>query len=589
VEKFHRGIPASGRIAIGEAVVFLKSNIFIPKYTINQDAGSIENEIEKLENALLKTRNQLEILKTDVIKNQPEFETGYLDSTILMLDDPLILNKVTEKIEKNYLNIEWIFNEVIEEIANRLHESKDVYIRERAPDVISVGHRVLKNLLGRKELDVPDIGNNIIVVAHTLSPPEIVSLYKKKVSAFVTEIGGRTSHVAIMSRDIQIPAVIGVKDITKHVETGDRIIVDGTAGIVVVNPEKDTAFLYKYKERDQLSYVKNLRKIVKKACRLKGGEEISLLANMDLEEELDLVKQCGCKGIGLFRTEYIFLNRKEPPNEKEQVSIYKRIIKNIHPNEVTIRIIDIGGDKKPPYIEEYEEANPFLGLRGIRYVLAHRDILKTQIRAVLRAAYLGNTRLMFPMVNDPDEIGEILTIVEGCKNELRDQHLPFDGEIQIGIMVETPSSVILLDKISGFVDFISVGTNDLIQYTLAIDRGNGMVADEFDPIHPAILRSLKKINEIAAQNELEVSICGEMAGDPLYSLLLIGLGYRKLSMSTVTIPLIKHIIINSSLKDAREIASKTLEFSLKKDTGIYLRDEMISRFKYLEDYFRQNV
>jgi phosphotransferase system enzyme I (PtsI) len=589
MERFFKGIPGSGRIAFGKAVVFLKSNIFIPRYRIKQDPKTVEQEIGKLEAALMKTKNELEELKLDLQKDHSPLETGYIDTTILMLDDPLIKEKVSNHIISSYLNIEWVFNEVIENIADKLSASEDNYFRERAPDVISVGRKVLKNLLGSEEFDIPKDIKDPVVVAHTLSPPEIVILYKKNVKAFVTEIGGKTSHVTIMARDLKIPAVVGIEDITKQVNTGSALIVDGTIGTVIVNPERDTVSLYTYREEKYERYESTLGALEKKKSALQDGEEVLLLANMDVEEELVLIDRNNCTGIGLFRTEYLFLNRNQAPTEEEQCLIYKDIIKKLHPFEVTIRVIDIGGDKKPPYMDHYEEKNPFLGWRGIRYALAHREILKTQITAILRASHYGNARIMFPMVNDIDEIEEIFGIMEECKAALSKQGVGYNNDLPLGIMVETPSSIILLDRIAEFVDFVSVGTNDLIQYTLAIDRGNGMVATEFDPIHPAILRSLKTISDIAAEKNLETSICGEMAGDPINTLLLIGLGYRKMSMSLMSIPIVKSIIVNSTLKDAETIAQNALELSSKKKVGKYIREEMIRRFSYMEDYFRQNV
>jgi phosphotransferase system enzyme I (PtsI) len=589
MERFYKGVPGSGRIAFGNAIVFRKSNIFIPRYDIAKDDNTVGQEIEKLESALMITKNELEELKSDLKKDHSALETGYIDTTILMLDDPLIREKVTNRIIESYLNIEWVFNEVIEEIADKLSDSEDNYFRERAPDVLSIGRKVLKNLLGSEELDIPENVENPIIVAHTLSPPEIVTFYKKKVKAFVTEIGGKTSHVTIMARDLEIPAVVGIEDISKLVNTGEEIIVDGTIGTIVVNPEKDTVSLYRYREKKYEKNESTLGKLETRESTLKGGEEITLMANMDVEEELVLIEKSNCKGIGLFRTEYLFLNRSESPTEQEQFEIYRKIIKKLHPYEVTIRVIDIGGDKKPPYMDYYEEKNPFLGWRGIRYALSHKQILKGQIKAILKASLYGNARIMFPMVNDLDEIEEIFSVMELCKTELAKEGTPFNPDLPLGIMIETPSSIILLDLIADLVDFISVGTNDLIQYTLAIDRGNGMVATEFDPIHPAILRSLKRISEIASRKGLETSICGEMAGDPLYTLLLIGFGYKKLSMSLMSIPIVKSIIVNSSYEDAEIIAKNALELSLKREVGRYVREEMVQRFGYLEDYFRQNA
>jgi phosphotransferase system enzyme I (PtsI) len=586
MELFLKGIPASGGIAIGEAVVYHRTNIHIPKYTINRDVQTIDEEIQKLEAALLLTRNNLESLREELDTGKTSLEKAYLDSTILMIDDPTIRDRVSKKIRDSYLNIEWVFNEVIEEMAGKLEQAEDNYLRERAPDIISLGRNVLRNLMGKPDPEIPETSRDVIVVAHTLSPHEIVDLYKKKVAAFVTEIGGRTSHVAIMARDLKVPAVIGLRGVTARISTGDNIVVDGRVGTVVVEPERDTKALYLLKEKDLKRYEQELQKIEKESCILKDGERINLHANMDLEEEIELVQHCGCSGIGLFRTEYIFLNRSSLPGEDEQYEIYRRIFSQMHPHGVTTRVIDVGGDKRPDYMYRYEESNPFLGLRGIRYLLAHRDILKQQLRAILKASAFGSAKIMFPMVNDLDELRETLDVLEGCKNELTKESSPFDEQIAVGVMIETPSSVILLDEIAEFVDFFSVGTNDLIQYTLAIDRGNSMVSSEFDPLHPAILRSLKHIQQKAERRGIDLSICGEMAGDPLYSLLLIGLGYRTLSMGVMNIPIVKSIILQSTLEDARIVADQALASAVKEQTGTFIRREMISRFGHLEDYFR---
>lgn len=583
MEKFFRGIPGSSRIAIGKAVVFIKPSLYIPKYTIEQSAESIENELDKLEKALERTKNQLEELKKEIEKTQSAIETGYIDSSILMLEDPYLKKRVTEKLRESYFNIEWIFNEVIEEIAEKLETSEDSYFKERAPDVKSIGIRVIKNLLGEKEFELPRYIKEPIVIAHTLSPPEIVSFYKKGIKGIVTEVGGKTSHVAIMARDLKIPAILGINHITKHVKTGDRIIVDGTVGTVVVNPNEDTLKLYKYKEKEYEKYDKYFSKFQKKPCRLKEGEEIKLLANIDVEEEVNIIDTDSCAGIGLFRTEYILMHKDYYPDEDEQFEIYSRIAKKISPLEINIRCFDFGGDKIPPYMEKYEEKNPFLGWRGLRYALHHIDMLKTQIRAILRASFYGNIKIMFPMVNDMDDVSSIMKVIDECKIELREKREKY-VDIPVGVMIETPASVLMLDKIIEDVDFISVGTNDLIQYTLAIDRGNGLVASEYDPTHPAIIRSLNEISMICAEEDVDVSICGEMAGDPLFILLLIGLGFRKFSMSLMNIPIIKSIIVNSSLQDANKIASTVLMMNTKKEINNYIKEEMLSRFDFLEEY-----
>ena len=586
METYYKGVAGSRRIAIGNAIVLRKSNLIIPRYSIEHNSTAVENEINKLNTALLHTKKQLEILKSELIQNQSTLETGYLDSAILMLEDPTLHENVKEKITQSYINIEWIFSEVIDAMAEKLQSSTIQYFKERSTDIRSLGQRVLENLMGDSKTSTPEVGRDAVIVAHTLSPPEVVYFGRADIRAIVTEIGGKTSHVAIMAQDLKIPAVIGVDHITEHIDTGDMVIVDGTTGTVIANPERDTEKLYRIKERGQRDYELKLLDIREKPCQTLEGDRIQLLANMDLEEELELVGQCGCMGIGLFRTEYLFLNSSDSPDEDSQTAIYSHIIEAIKPQHATIRIIDIGGDKKPSFIDFYEEANPFLGLRGIRFALTHSDLLQTQIRAILRAAHNGNARLMFPMVNDIDELNRVFEIIETCKVQLEQQGLDHDPSIEIGIMVETPSSVILLDKFLPRVDFVSVGTNDLIQYTLAIDRGNGMVADKYNPMHPAILRTLHRISDLCSEHGTEASICGEMAGDPLYTLLLIGLGYRVLSMSTMNIPTIKDIIINSSLKDSIALSREAFELSSAEDILKFVRKEMIHRFKYLEDFFR---
>jgi len=589
MEEFFKGIPASGRIAIGTAIVFKASSAIIPKYTISRNEQSIENEIRKLESALSCTRSQLEELRGELQSKNSTLEGSYIDATILMLEDPMLKEKVLQKLKTYYYNIEWIFNQVVDELAGQLQESSNTYFKERAPDVRSIGKKVIDTMLGDKGLEIPIMVKDPIVIAHTLSPPEMIYFYRHNVKAVVTEIGGKTSHVSIMARDLEIPAVVGLDEITRHAETGERIIVDGTIGTVIRNPLSDTVTLYEYKERENERYEKSLKKIEKKPCRMRGGYEVELFANLDVEEELVFIDKHAPKGIGLLRTEYIFLNRNRAPGEEEQFNIYRRIVEKLNPSEVTIRIIDIGGDKKPLYMVHFEEKNPFLGWRGIRYALSHPDLLKQQIRAILRSSAYGNVRIMFPMVNDLDEIHEICAIMEECKRELSLHMISYNEHIPLGIMVETPASIILLDRIAEEIDFVSVGTNDLIQYTLAIDRGNGKVASAYDPTHPAILRLLKTIIEIASGKGLEVSICGEMAGEPLYALLLVGLGYSKLSMSPIRIPIVKYILIHSSLDEAKEITSSALAITSKKEVSQFLREKMLTRFKNFEDYFRQNA
>jgi phosphotransferase system enzyme I (PtsI) len=579
----YKGIPTLRRIVTGAAFVYSRPILTIPRYTVEGDEGSLAMELGRLKTALGATKTELVELKRTL--QDEHAEPGYFDAVILALEDPTVIEKVKSKIKAERLNVEWIFSEVMKEISETIGKSGSDYMKERAPDIVSLTHRVMRNLVGTKDGVLPGTMENSIVVARSLSPGEAVAFYRKKAKALVTETGGSTSHLAIIARGLRMPAMLGSNGIVDRVQTGDEVIVDGTGGMVIVNPDPEVRAAYKRREKESAELESAVAAVRHAPSTLLEGIHVSLLANIEVEEQLELVKDSGCEGVGLFRTEYIFINSQSLPTEEEQYGIYKRVAEAMNPLETTIRVIDIGGDKMPAYMDHRDERNPFLGWRGLRYALAHRGILRTQIRAILRAAAHGNVRILFPMVSDLDEVASVKEIVRSCAAELSGKTLPRSGGVPIGVMVETPSSVFLLDRIIEQADFLSVGTNDLIQFTLAIDRGNEMVAGEYELVQPSILRCLKTIADCAREKGTELSVCGEMAGNPLYTLLLVGLGYRKLSMGPTMIPLIKSIVAGSSLAEAERLASAALGHSSKEELTKFVRERMTDRFGRLKSYF----
>jgi phosphotransferase system enzyme I (PtsI) len=580
-----KGIPTLGRIVAGEAFVYSRPVLTIPRYEVEGDEDTISKELARLNTALGAVKTDLLELGKTLQDEAPSAGPGYIDAAILALGDPTVTERVNSRIREERLNVEWIYNEVMKEIVETIGKSGSEYMKERAPDVAMITHRVMRHLVQNKGSALPETMEKSVVIAHALSPGEAVSFYRKKAKALVTETGGRTSHLAIISRGLKLTAVLGASGAVESVKAGDQVIVDGMDGIVVVNPEAKTLAQYARREKKRAEMEEPLTRARFTPCALREGVRVSLLANIEVEEQLETAKDSGCEGVGLFRTEYAFMNAEYPPTEEEQYGTYKRVAEAMSPLETTIRVIDLGGDKTPPYMSFRDERNPFLGLRGLRYALAHREILRTQLRAILRASSNGNVRILIPMVSDLDEVASVRKIIAECAAELP-AHCPERGALlPVGAMVETPSSVFLIDRIAEHVDFLSVGTNDLIQYTLAVDRVNEGVAGEYELVQPSILRCLKLIADGAKEKGVEVSVCGEIAGSPLYALLLVGFGYRKLSMSPTIIPPMRSVIADSSLEEAERLACHALTYSSKHELTKFVRDYTSDRFGRLERFF----
>jgi len=454
----------------------------------------------------------------------------------------------------------------------------DEYLRERKADIEHVGDRILRNLAGKGADSFSGIPEDAVVIAHDLTPADTFQMQKDRVVAFITEIGSNTSHTAIIARSLELPAVVGLERVTAMVRDGDPVIVDGAQGIVILNPDQDTFLEYLEKQRRYKYFEKELVKIAKLPATTLDGHAVTIAGNVELPDEVDAILKHGAQGVGLFRTEFLFLNRRKLPTEEEHFLACKTMAEKMDPHHVVVRTFDLGGDKIPIPIPIKDEVNPALGLRAIRFSLMSQELFKTQVRGILRASAYGNIRLMFPMISGIAEVRLAKKLVYEVMDDLRANRLPFNEDIEIGAMVEVPSAGITADIIAKEVDFFSVGTNDLIQYALAIDRLNEHVAYLYEPLHPAVLRLLRMIVGAAKNAGIGVAMCGEMAGEPLYALILMGLGFDELSMNPLSIPRMKKVIRQAELKEAQELTEKAMGFATAEESRNYVIGYMAERF-----------
>ncbi|MFH1338957.1 MAG: phosphoenolpyruvate--protein phosphotransferase [Candidatus Omnitrophota bacterium] len=569
------GIAAAPGIVIGPAHKLGREEWIIPKQEISE--ADVPLQIQLFEEALIQTRHEILDLQKRISEDMGKDSAQIFEAHLLVLEDRMLIEEVISRLKKEHLNVAYIFQEVLKKYIEVFSKIEDDYIRERVVDIADVGKRVLRHLLGKEGRVgklLANLDKKVILVAHDLSPSETAVMHKENVSGFVTEVGGKTSHTAIMAKSLEIPAVVGLRHATEKISNDDLLIVDGSLGIVIINPDEAALNSY-HREEDKLKDVTQKFLQVKDLPALTPDNyRVSILANIELPEEIPSVKLHGAEGVGLYRTEYFYMNREDLPLEEEQFQAYKSVAEAVSPYSVTIRTLDLGGDKFVSQLEIPHEMSPFLGWRAIRFCLARPDVFKVQLRAILRASVCGKLKLMYPMISGIEELQQANEILEQCKQELTKEGIPFDKDLDVGVMIELPSAAMTADLLAKKSDFFSIGTNDLIQYSLAVDRANEKVAYLYEPTHPAVLRMIKNVIEAGHSNNIKVAMCGEMAGDATMVLILLGLGLDEFSMPSLAIPQIKYIIRSIPVDEARRIAHEALTLSTGKGVEVFIQNKL---------------
>ncbi len=538
-EKVLRGIPVSAGVCRGKVLVLDRTRHAIPKRELAD--AEVPDELVRLERALVQARHQMQEVQRKVTETMGAEQGSIFDAHMLALEDPMLIDEVVRVIQEKKSNAEHAFHSVAERYAAALATVDDEYLRERAADMRDVSARVMDNLLGVKnEFDVQHIKEPSILVAHDLSPSTTAQLDVKSVLGFGTDIGGKTSHTAIMARSLGIPAVVGLQTVSQDLQSGDFVLLDGYSGVIVVNPTEQTLLEYSKLLQRKATLEETVHEVRQQPAVTLDGKAVNLSANIEGPSDIGSVLEHGAEGVGLFRTEFLFINRDDLPSEEEQYQAYQRVAAALKPRPVIIRTLDLGGDKFISQLRLASEFNPFLGWRAIRFCLAQPQLFCAQLRAILRASVEGNVKMMYPMISGLDELNQANALVEKCKAELRAEGIPFGDKMEIGVMIEIPSAVLVADALAKRVNFFSIGSNDLIQYALAADRTNEKVAHLYEPTHPAIIRLLKLTIDAAHEHKIWVGVCGEIAGELALVPLLLGLGVDELSAAPPALEQIKY-------------------------------------------------
>ena len=570
------GISASPGIAIGRAYRLDREEIRIKEEDLSSD--QVEDEILRFKKALSEAKVEITKLKENIGKRLGPEHARLFEAYLLILEDEFINQQVYSGIREEKKNVEYVYNRVIQKTIQTISLSRDEYLKERVADISAVSNRVLNRLLGIKQHTIEPLKTPGIIVAHSLAPGDVVQMKKGNVLGFATDTGGKTSHVALLAKSLGFPAVVGLKTFFTSLEEGETLILDGEEGEIILSPDELTLKTYEAKRERLLERKRNLAELTSLPAETKDKKKIELSANIELLSDVNTAIENGAQGIGLFRTEYLYLATSDLPDEEEQYQVYSSLARKLHPQNVIIRTFDMGGDKFVQDAERVYEANPFLGWRAIRACLDLPDFFKTQLRAILKASSLGNLSIMLPMISGLEELLKSKELLEEVKSELRGKKVPFDEKIKVGIMIEIPSAALEADSLARHCDFFSIGTNDLIQYTLAVDRTNERIAHLYQSFHPSVLKLIKKTIEDGHRNNIWVGLCGEMATDPRATAFLIGLGIDELSTSPLAIPQIKKIIRSVEFEQARNLAEEVMKLIDSREIERFLDEEYHRKF-----------